>query len=199
MNTFMEYMYQDVLHKRITYWIIVCVASGMLIFIISLWANFTYLSISKETDRLQSVSSKQKGLPIKSQTGSPTIRMDAFNISADMYTDHSGDTSENKMQTEIPAPPVDIETQSYESLPHSGLWTINLVSFRNKADAECFLKEADSKGVASELQQVIVNGKEYWRVQVPGFFSSGEAREKASQIQKKLELKHVWIFERKST
>ena len=53
-----------------------------------------------------------------------------------------------------------------------------------------------SKGVAAEINQVTVKGKQYWRVQVPGFSSSDDAKTKAEEIREKLGLKNVWIVKR---
>jgi hypothetical protein len=63
----------------------------------------------------------------------------------------------------------------------------------NKADAENFMENAESRGVTAGLYQVTVNGKFYWRVRVSGFATAAEAKTKTSLIKEKLGLKDVWV------
>ena len=70
---------------------------------------------------------------------------------------------------------------------------INLVSSGNKDDAERFRAKAGTRAVAASLSRVTVKGKDYWRVQVPGFATSAEAQAAAEPIKEKLGLDEVWI------
>lgn len=82
------------------------------------------------------------------------------------------------------------------SVAQDGPWVINLVSSRSKADADRFTKKARSRDIQTDQQQVTVKGKQYWRVQITGFSTAGEARAYADSAKEKLGLEDVWIMTR---
>ena len=86
--------------------------------------------------------------------------------------------------------------QTQETIIGTGHWFVNLASLLHKADAERFVADSESKGVAVGLYQVTVRGKDYWRVHVPGFASAAEANAKASLIKEKFGLKGTWVAKR---
>lgn len=100
------------------------------------------------------------------------------------------------LQTKSTQPTADVNLQRQESIRVPEIWVINLASLKRKVDAENFSAKANSEGVATEINKVMVRGTTYWRVQVPGFSSADEARTKVSEVQKKLRLKDVWIVKR---
>ena len=77
-----------------------------------------------------------------------------------------------------------------------GPWVINLVSTSRKADADRLTKKALSKDIPTEQQQITVKGTQYWRVQITGFSTPGDARAYAATAKKQLGLKDAWIMKR---
>jgi cell division septation protein DedD len=116
------------------------------------------------------------------------------NMMADMETIESGPATPTELQTMSIQTAMPTEMQRETPKENSGAWAINLASLHQQADAERFSAEADSKGVAVEVNQVTVRGKQYWRVQVTGFSSADEAKTKGGEIQDKLGLKDFWII-----
>jgi cell division septation protein DedD len=127
-------------------------------------------------------------LPVAGKTNLTTL--------ADTDTNKSSTATSSDVNTKSMQPTVDAKMQPQETSRNSGAWAVNLVSFQRKVDAERFVIKASSKGVATEINQVTVSGKKYWRVQVSGFSSSDEASRMASEVQYKLGLHDVWILKR---
>jgi cell division septation protein DedD len=82
------------------------------------------------------------------------------------------------------------------SAAKDNLWVINLVSSPNKTDAERFAARAGSRGIETELLEVTVKGKQYWRVQITGFPSREAAKAYSGTARERLGLKDVWIKQR---
>ena len=81
-------------------------------------------------------------------------------------------------------------------MDNTGPWVINLVSSPSKSDADRLEEKARSSDIQTQQQQVTVKGKQYWRVQITGFSTAGEARIYADTAMEKLRLKDVWIMKR---
>lgn len=90
----------------------------------------------------------------------------------------------------------DVNKQPAASVPQNGPWTINLISSPDKAYADRFSDTAKSKGIRTELQKIEVKGTPYWRVQVTGFATQGEAKATADTVKDKLGLTDIWIMKR---
>lgn len=82
------------------------------------------------------------------------------------------------------------------SMDNTGPWVINLVSSPSKSDADRLEEKARSSDIQTKQQQVTVKGRQYWRVQITGFSTAGEARIYADTAMEKLGLKDVWIMKR---
>jgi len=205
-------------------WLVTGLVSGVIIVIVMWWANLIDLGGGAGIDRLQSRVSAQAQQPIEPQEGYIN-RKDKAEVRGDenltdtvsgieilpppaagkanpgtlakMDTNKSYIATSSDLQTKSMLPTLDVKTQPQESNKGSGTWVINLVSLQQKADAEHFVANANSMGVAAEINQATVRGKKFWRVQVPGYSSANDARTMASQIQSKLGLKDVWIVQRK--
>lgn len=78
----------------------------------------------------------------------------------------------------------------------TGLWIINLLSSPDKAYANKAMADAQSKGIAAVLTSATVKGKQYWRLQIPGFTSMAAAKKAAAPVKEKLKIKDVWIYKR---
>ena len=88
-----------------------------------------------------------------------------------------------------------------ESTPNDitagGPWAINLMSSRDKGYIENVARQAESRGISTIIVGTRVKGKEYWRLQVPGFASLGQAKTRAVDIKTALGIKEVWFLKRK--
>lgn len=81
-------------------------------------------------------------------------------------------------------------------IPDTGPWVINLLSSRDKAYVSKAMADAQSVGVDVVVTSASVKGKQYWRLQIPGFKSMAEAKSAATPVKEKLKIKDVWIFKR---
>jgi len=77
-----------------------------------------------------------------------------------------------------------------------GLWVINLLSSTDKAYVEKAMSDLQSKGFDVVVKSATVKGRQYWRLQAPGFGSMSEAKTAAEPIKEQLKIKDVWIFKR---
>ena len=80
------------------------------------------------------------------------------------------------------------------AIPDAGPWVINLLSSPDKAYVNKAMDDAQSAGVAAVVTSASVKGKQYWRLQIPGFKSMAEAKSAAAPVKQKLKIKDVWIF-----
>lgn len=78
-----------------------------------------------------------------------------------------------------------------------GPWAINLMSSRDKGYIEKMATRADARGISTVVVSTQVKGKQYWRLQVPGFTSLGQARARAGDIKTALGIQDVWFLKRK--
>ena len=58
------------------------------------------------------------------------------------------------------------------------------------------MAEARSRGIAVVATSATVKGKQYWRLQVPGFKSMTAAKKAADPVKEQMKIKEVWIFKR---
>ena len=77
-----------------------------------------------------------------------------------------------------------------------GPWVINLLSSTDKAYIDKSLADTQSKGFDLVVKSATVKGRQYWRLQAPGFESMAEAKTAAEPIKEQLKIKNVWIFKR---
>lgn len=111
-------------------------------------------------------------------------------------TDNASDTIDSHVEPVKEITPASAGIQAQETIIDKGPWVINLASLPRKADAERFMENAESRGVAADIYQVTVREKIYWRIHVPGFATAAEAKARAGLIKEKLGLKDVWIAKR---
>ena len=84
------------------------------------------------------------------------------------------------------------------SRPDAGPWIVNLLSSRRKQDTDRLAGIAADNGIPVVQNRAIVQGKEYWRLQITGFQNAKEAKNYAIPVKKKLGIKDVWIFRQKN-
>jgi SPOR domain/PilZ domain len=77
-----------------------------------------------------------------------------------------------------------------------GPWTINLLSSANKSDVDRLADLAAKAGIQTTTARAEVKGRNYWRLQVTGFPSLGEAKRNAEPVRKALGIDEVWIFKK---
>ena len=66
----------------------------------------------------------------------------------------------------------------------------------DKGYVDSYAARARSSGVDVEVNSAEVKGRTYWRMQITGFASAGDARSEAGGVREKLGIKDVWIFRR---
>lgn len=76
----------------------------------------------------------------------------------------------------------------------AGKWVINLLSSTSRDDAVRLADKAIAKNIAVEINKAVLNGNEYWRLQITGFPNEGKARAYAGSVKQELEINDVWIF-----
>ncbi|MEM9257549.1 MAG: SPOR domain-containing protein [Pseudomonadota bacterium] len=78
---------------------------------------------------------------------------------------------------------------------YEGDWRINLMSSADLASARRFETKLQNAGVQVALQGVDVDGQAYWRVQVTGFTSRGQAESTAQSLRERMGLTETWVFQ----
>lgn len=95
------------------------------------------------------------------------------------------------------APPMTTPTRTVDAATaRSGPWIINLLSSPDKAYVDKAMAEARSRGFAVVTTSARVKGKQYWRLQIPGFESMAAAKKAAEPVKEKMKIKDVWILKR---
>jgi hypothetical protein len=79
----------------------------------------------------------------------------------------------------------------------TGPWVINLLSSPDKAYIERFSEKSGAGKHNAQVNSAMVNGRQYWRLQIAGFESAAKARNHAVNIKQELGIKDVWIFKQK--
>lgn len=72
-------------------------------------------------------------------------------------------------------------------------WALNVASYADAASAERQAAQLRGAGYPVAVQPATVNGKNWYRVQVPGYASQQAAKAAAQELQSKLGLKGVWV------
>jgi hypothetical protein len=72
-------------------------------------------------------------------------------------------------------------------------WFVNLLSFRQRGDAEQQAFEFMKKGIRTEIIEVEVNKATWYRLRVGGFTRQDQAAAYAQKIKKPLQLNSIWI------
>jgi hypothetical protein len=93
----------------------------------------------------------------------------------------------------LPTPSRATET----TIVHSGPWVMNLLSSTDKAYVDKARTEARSMGIDVVATSAMVKGKQYWRLQIPGFESMAAAKKAAEPVKEQMKIKEVWIFKRR--
>jgi hypothetical protein len=81
--------------------------------------------------------------------------------------------------------------------PSTGPWTINLLSSPDKAYVEQVASRARAQDFDVVISAAEVKGRQYWRLQIPGFNRSADAKDFAEPVKQALGIKDVWILKKK--
>jgi hypothetical protein len=164
----------------------------------------------KQTIEESSTPSPQKYLAIETRPAAPV----AIKLSQSAPQAALSTTSWNKphetgtavKQKPLPAPKpvatpvvqaVATPTRTAEPvIDRTGPWVINLLSSTDKAYIDKAMADAQSKGFNLVVKSATVKGRQYWRLQAPGFVSMAEAKTAAEPIKEQLKIKNIWIFKR---
>jgi len=97
----------------------------------------------------------------------------------------------------LPAPVVAAPTPP-PATPPPGMgggrdWALNVASYADAASAERQAAQLRGAGYPVSVQPATVNGRNWYRVQVPGYASQQAAKAAAQELQSKLGLKGVWV------
>lgn len=86
----------------------------------------------------------------------------------------------------------DSRQASVRTEPKSG-WFVNLISFKQRSDADTQAAEFMRKGVRTEIVEVEVNNAVWYRLRVGGFINQEQAAAYAEKIKKPLRLNSIWV------
>ena len=141
--------------------------------------------------------------PPKTATETPATRPDKPAETATEYKPAS--KPQAQPATSPGAPPVAVSAEPPKVAPartmnaataQSGPWIINLLSSPDKAYVDKEMTKARSRGLAVITTSAKVKGKQYWRLQIPGFQSMAAAKKAAVPVKEQMNIKDVWIFKR---
>ncbi len=76
-------------------------------------------------------------------------------------------------------------------------WTINLLSSPDRTYVEQFAARAQAQDINVVISEAKVNGRHYWRLQIPGFDSFADAKDHAEPVKQALGIQEVWILKKK--
>ena len=89
-----------------------------------------------------------------------------------------------------PAPPVRISSGPAAS---KGSWAVNLESHTSEKAAAAAVNRLRSQGINAETYALVIDGITWYRIRVPGFSSSTEARAYAEKVLAKAGFSQAWI------
>ena len=82
------------------------------------------------------------------------------------------------------------------SMPSRGGWVVNVASSEHLEPVEKLKNRLGKHGMQAEIQQVAIGGKTRYRLRIPGFATSAEARDYAHALDGEFGLKDPWISSR---
>jgi len=107
-------------------------------------------------------------------------------VQGEKATEAATDSSSNKVAQQ-PDP---------GSMPSRGGWVVNVASSEHLEPVEKLMKKLGKLGMQAEIQEVAIGGKTRYRLRIPGFATSAEARNYAHALDGEFGLKDPWISSR---
>lgn len=83
--------------------------------------------------------------------------------------------------------------QSRSHAPKAQDYSINIGAFQKAATAEKKAERLRKEGVTVDINEVVVDGKTWYRLTIPGFTSMQEAQRFSETLRKQFGIKSVWI------
>lgn len=120
------------------------------------------------------------------------------NISAIVIALQEGSSAQEKSSIQLTKGSSDDNVVQLESsgVPARNGWVVNVVSSEHIEAVEKLMNKLHKRGIPAETQEVIIGGKLRYRLRIPGFSSSDEARAYASHLDGDLGLKDPWVSKR---
>ncbi|CCE25279.1 SPOR domain-containing protein [Methylotuvimicrobium alcaliphilum] len=84
-------------------------------------------------------------------------------------------------------------TQQRSYAPKAQDYSINIGAFQKAATAEKKAGRLRKEGVTVDINEVVVDGKTWYRLTIPGFSSMQEAQRFSEALKKQFGIKSVWI------
>lgn len=102
---------------------------------------------------------------------------------------------ENKVQQLSAKPAVQPKraAQPRSHAPKAQDYSINIGAFQKAATAEKKAERLRNEGVTVDINEVVVDGKNWYRLTIPGFTSMQEAQRFSENLKKQFGIKSVWI------
>lgn len=120
------------------------------------------------------------------------------NISAVVVALQEGSSVQEESSVRLSNGSSDVNVAQLESsdLPAKSEWVVNVVSSEHIEAVEKLMNKLHKRGIPAETQEVVIGGKMRYRLRIPGFSSSDEARDYASHLDGDLGLKDPWVSKR---
>ena len=108
----------------------------------------------------------------------------------------SGDQGAGAVETVNDASGDNAAQSTAGGLPATGGWVVNVASSEHLEPVEKLRDKLGKLGMQAEIQEVAIGGKTRYRLRIPGFSSSTEARNYAHSLDGEFGLKGPWISSR---
>jgi hypothetical protein len=108
----------------------------------------------------------------------------------------SGDQSTDVVETVKDASGDNATQSTAGSMPATGGWVVNVASSEHLEPVEKLRDKLGKLGMQAEIQEVAIGGNIRYRLRIPGFSSSTEARKYAHALDGEFGLKGPWISSR---
>jgi hypothetical protein len=120
------------------------------------------------------------------------------NIAATVAGLQAGPAHQEGSSKRLPEGSNDVNVAQSESdtVPASGGWVVNVANSGHIKAIEKLQKKLYRHGIRAETQELIIDGKTRYRLRIPGFSTSDEARDYAHNLDGDLGLKDPWVSKR---
>ncbi len=150
---------------------------------------------TNESTGVESSAAPDTAVAYGTDAGAPPVKQ--FE-SAAVQTDGPGRTPEASAPIQTGGASISTPSENGTAAPRAiAPWTINLLSSPDRAYVEQFAARAQAQDINVVISEARVNGRHYWRLQIPGFDSSADAKAHAEPVKQVLGIQEVWILKKK--
>jgi hypothetical protein len=107
-----------------------------------------------------------------------------------------GDQKETSIRFAKDSSDINVTQVDSNGAPARGGWVVNVVSSKHIEPVEKLMNKLHKRGIPAEIHEVIIDGKVRYRLRIPGFSTSDEARDYAHNLDGDLGLKGPWVSRR---